>query len=251
MKAMVRRACLVMLVCLVATVTSPWDAKPDQSGELTPRASAAAGAPRQAAGRVSETMDAGRYTYVQVDYGDEKIWAAAPHFEVEVGDNVVVPDGAAMADYHSKTLDRTFELVYFVAFIAVMGEDGKAAIPKGHGDAPEEVPEAAIELPGIERAEGGKTVGEIFDARTSLAGQEVTVRGRVVKFTPGVMGKNWIHLQDGTTGVGGANDVTVTSEEMAEVGNTILVRGVVAIDQDFGFGYEYDLLIEDAAITVE
>jgi len=251
MKAMVRRACLVMLACLVATVTSPWDARPDQSDELTPRASAVAGAPRQAAGRVIETMDAGLYTYVQVDYGDEKIWAAAPHFEVEVGDNVVVPDGAAMADYHSKTLDRTFDLVYFVAFIAVIGEDGKALIPKGHGDAPEAVPGAATELAGIERAEGGKTVGEILDEKASLAGQEVTVRGRVVKFTPGVMGKNWIHLQDGTTGAGGANDVTVTSDKMAEVGNTILVRGVVGIDRDFGFGYEYDLIIEDAAITVE
>ena len=72
MKAMVRRACLVMLACLVATVTSPWDARPDQSGELTPQASAAAGAPRQAAGRVVETMDAGRYTYVH-SFGDNGV----------------------------------------------------------------------------------------------------------------------------------------------------------------------------------
>ena len=103
----------------------------------------------------------------------------------------------------------------------------------------------------IKRAEGGKTVGEIFDGKASLAGQEVSVRGRVVKLTPKVMGKNWIHLQDGTTGAGEASDLTVTSEEMAEVGNTVLARGVVAVDRDFGFGYEYDLIIEDADITVE
>ena len=251
-----KRACIVMLACLVGAAACSGSAKAIQSGDLTPRAADpaaadAAGAPPEATGKVIETMDAGRYTYVQVDDGDEKIWAAAPHFEVEVGDNVVVPDGAAMMDYYSKTLDRTFDVVYFVAFIAVIGEEGEALIPKGHGDAPEGIPGAETDLAGIERAEGGKTVGEIFDEKASLAGQEVTVRGRVVKFTPGVMGKNWMHLQDGTTGAGDANDLTVTSEQMAEVGNTILVRGVVAIDRDFGFGYKYDLIIEDANVVVE
>jgi hypothetical protein len=232
-----------MLACLVGTAACSGSAKAIQSGGMMPQlpnptGANAAGAPPQTTGKVIETMDAGRYTYVHVDDGHEKI-------------DVIVPAGAAMMDYYSKTLDRTFDVVYFVAFIAVTGEGGEALIPRGHGDAPEGTPAVKIDLSGIERAEGGKTVRELFDERATLAGQEVTVRGRVVKVTPGVMGKNWIHLQDGTTGAGDANDLTVTSEEMAAVGNTVLVRGVVSIDRDFGFGYKYDLIIEDADVAVE
>jgi hypothetical protein len=245
-----------MLACLVGTATASFSAEAIQPGGpmrqvSDPAAAPAPGAPPQTAGKVIETMDAGRYTYVQVDYGQEKIWAAAPKFQVEVGDEVIVPAGAAMTEHYSKTLDRTFDVVYFVTFVALTGEGGEAPIPRGRAHAPEGIPGAGIGLSSIERAEGGKTVGEIFDEKASLAGQEVTVRGRVVKFTPGVMGKNWIHLQDGTTGAGDANDLTVTSEEMAAVGDTVLVRGVVAIDRDFGFGYKYDLIIEDANVTVE
>jgi len=251
-----KRACIVMLACLVGMAACSGSAKAIQSGGTMPQvpnptAAEAAGAPPQTAGKVIETMDAGRYTYVQVDYGHQKIWAAAPKFKVEVGDDVIVPAGTAMTKYHSKTLDRTFDLVYFVTFVAVTSEGGEALIPKGHGDAPEGTPASAIDFSGIERAEGGKTVGELFDESTRLAGQEVAVRGKVVKVTPGVMGKNWIHLQDGTAGEGDANDLTVTSGEMAEVGNTVLVRGVVSIDRDFGFGYTYDVIIEDAKVVVE
>lgn len=251
-----RRACIVMLVYLVATTASSWGAGATESDEATrqvpdPAAAHAAAAPSQTTGKVIETMNAGRYTYVQVDLGDEKIWAAAPQFQVEVGDEVILPEGAMMVDHYSKTLDRTFDVVYFVSFVAVAGKDGEAVIPRGHGDPPEGTPAVEIDISGIERAEGGKTVGEILDEKASLVGQEVTVRGRVVKFTPNVMGKNWIHLQDGTTGAGDGNDLTVTSGERAEVGNTILVRGVVSIDRDFGYGYKYDLIIEDANIAVE
>lgn len=240
---------LVLMMCLAAAVASvagaqPVDPAPPASGE-------ASAAPSQTTGRVTETMNAGRYTYVQVDLGKEKIWAAAPQFQVEVGDQVMVPEGAMMVDHYSKTLDRTFDVIYFVSFVAVVGEDGKPVIPRGHGNPPEAAPAIELDFSGIEKAEGGKTVGEIFDERASLAGQEVAVRGRVVKFTPKVMGKNWIHLRDGTTGAGDGNDLTVTSGEVVEVGNTVLVRGVLSIDRDFGFGYKYDLIIEDASVTVE
>jgi len=251
-----KRACIVMLACLVGTVACSGSAKAIQAGGTMPQvpnptAADAAGAPPQTTGKVIETMNAGRYTYVQVDDGHQKIWAAAPKFQVEVGDDVIVPAGTAMAEHYSKTLDRTFDLVYFVTFVAVTSEGGEALTPGGHGDAPEGTRASEIDFSGIERAEGGKTVGELFDESARLAGQEVTVRGRVVKVTPGVMGKNWIHLQDGTAGEGGANDLTVTSEKMAEVGNTVLVRGVVSIDRDFGFGYRYDVIVEDANVVVE
>lgn len=229
----------------------------EKTPEVTEQEKPAATAPaaQGKSGTVMETMNSGGYTYVQVDTGTEKIWAAAPEFQVEVGDPVVVPEGMPMANYHSKTLDRDFELVYFVDSIMVGGEQapaGESAMPEGHP--PLTVQAAAegseVDVSGIEKAAGGKTVAEIFSAKDELAGKEVTVRGKVVKFSPEIMGKNWIHLQDGT-GDSGGNDLTVTTSSMAKVGDTVLVSGVVTADKDFGYGYKYDVIVEDAKVTIE
>ncbi len=211
-------------------------------------------------GKVVETMNAGSYTYVQVDDGSKKIWAAAPQFAVAVGDKVIVPDGMAMRDFYSKTLGRTFDLVSFVPSVEVVGgkategqasrtgdHSGAFAHPmSGHGTAGA-VP---VDLSNIKKAEGGQTVAEVFSKKAALAGKDVSVRGRVVKFTPSVMGKNWLHVQDGS-GSAGTNDLTVSTSASAAVGNTVLVRGKLSTDKDFGFGYKYDVLIEDATVAVE
>jgi hypothetical protein len=203
-------------------------------------------------GTVTTTMDVDSYTYIQIDTGEAKVWAAAPRFEVEVGESVELANGVPMTDYYSRTLDRRFDVVYFVSSVRVEGREATRGTSAPEHDRRLAGAQAdGIDVSGIARAEGGKTVGELFDARQSLAGQQVTVRGAVVKFTPGVMGKNWIHLRDGTAGADGSNDVTVTTNASVAIGDIILVRGRVAIDKDFGFGYRYDLLIEDARVTVE
>ena len=76
------------------------------------------------------------------------------------------------------------------------------------------------------------------------------MRGKVVKFTPEIMGKNWIHLQDGT-GAAGTSDLTVTTSASAKTGDTVTVKGILVVDKDFGYGYAYDVIIEDAEVTVE
>jgi hypothetical protein len=200
-------------------------------------------------GKVTETMDAAGYTYVLVDTGAEKFWAAAPQFAVKVGDDVVVPEGMPMPDYHSKTLDRTFDVVYFVPSVLVGGAANLTGdMPAGH---PKTVVAATdIDLTGIKAAEGGLTVADVFAKKAELAGKPVTVRGKVVKFSPEIMGKNWIHLQDGS-GVAGSNDLTVTTTAMAKLGDTVVINGTLSVGKDFGYGYAYDVIIEDAAVTVE
>lgn len=205
-------------------------------------------------GTVTETMDAGGYTYVQVDTGSEKIWAAAPKFDVKVGDPVVVPQGMAMKDYHSKTLDRDFPIVYFVDAVLVGGADAAmpatpAAQPKASGGTPKTVT-TDVDLSGIKAAEGGKTVAQVYENPADLAGKSVKIRAKVVKFNADIMGKNWLHIQDGT-GAEGTNDLTVTTSATANIGDTVLVDGVLVTDKDFGYGYKYAVLIEDAKVTVE
>lgn len=95
------------------------------------------------------------------------------------------------------------------------------------------------------------TIAEIFEHKDHLAGQPVVVRGKVVKTNPGIMGKNWLHIRDGS-GVDGSNDLTVTSPDaLPLVGDTVLVSGILEVNKDFGMGYVYVAIIEDAAITVE
>lgn len=207
-------------------------------------------------GKVVETMNSGGYTYVLVDDGSTKIWAAAPEVAVAVGDEVVVPEGSPMADFHSKTLNRTFDVVYFVAGIQVVGgksANGPAAsapAASAHGASAPAAAGAAVDLSNIEKAKGGYRVAEIYAGKAKLTGKEVSVRAKVVKMTSGVMGKNWIHLRDGS-GTAGSDDLTVTTSATATLGNTVLVRGKLGADRDFGAGYRYEVIIEDAVVTVE
>jgi hypothetical protein len=210
-------------------------------------------------GTVVETMNSGGYTYVRVDTAEGEHWAAAPEVAVEVGDNVSMPRGAPMTNYHSSTLDRSFELIYFVPYLAVEGAvpgEGSGGAgdddwAKKHMQRIEKREPAEIDVSSIEKVEGGKTVAEIFDEKSELSGQAVTIRGKVVKSTPNIMGKTWIHVKDGTTSASGADDLVVTTTDAAEVGSTILATGTVKLDVDLGFGYQFDVLIEEARITVE
>ena len=109
---------------------------------------------------------------------------------------------------------------------------------------------ADVDLSGIEKAANGVTVAELFATKEQLAGQPVTLRGKVVKVNAGIMGTNWLHVRDGS-GEEGANNITITTGQMADVGDVVLVTGVLTVDKDFGMGYEYDAIIENAEIMVE
>jgi len=123
------------------------------------------------------------------------------------------------------------------------------AMPESH-PAPTE-PSDDVDLSGIEKAEGGKTIAEIYAEKDQLAGQEIVVRGKVVKTNAGIMGKNWLHVRDGS-GAEGSNNLTVTTPfVLPNVGDTVVVTGPLELDKDFGMGYQYDLIVEDAQVVVE
>ena len=108
-----------------------------------------------------------------------------------------------------------------------------------------------VDLTGIVKAEGGKTVEEIFTEKDALANQRISLRGKVVKVNPNIMGNNWLHVRDGS-GAEGSNDLTVTtSSALPDVGDTVLVAGTVTLDKDFGMGYQYPVILDSADVTVE
>jgi hypothetical protein len=198
-------------------------------------------------GKVTQTMDASEYTYIEIDTGNGLVWAAGPATNVKVGDTVETSSGIEMVNFQSSTLGRTFEKIRLVSTIQVWSpKSGSSESAADDGDAAEE-----LSVSGIERVEGGHTVAEILAGKANLAGSEVAVRGKVIKMNTGIMGRNWLHLSDGTVGPDGEKDVTVTTEEIPAVGSTVVVRGIVATDQDFGGSYQYSVLIENAKVTVE
>ena len=128
-----------------------------------------------------------------------------------------------------------------------------APLPEGHpkidmGGAAPSAPK--IDYSKIVKPKDGKTVEEVYQDKAKLKGKRVTLRGKVVKFNEAIMGKNWLHLRDGT-GKEPSNDLTVTTQNRAKVGDTVLVEGVVTLDKDLGSGYQYDVIIEDAKVKVE
>jgi len=230
--------------------------KPSMQNSAPQAAESTEAKPAGRSGTVVETMDAANYTYIKVDTGSETFWAATNKMPVSVGDSVLVPAGTPMPGFHSKELDRTFDMIYFVGSVMVGGSPAEAAstaMPDDHpamtpGNA--SAPKTDIDLSGIKPAEGGVTVAEIFSRKSELAGKPVTVRGKVVKFSPQIMQKNWLHIQDGT-GEEGSNDLTVTTNTPAAVGDTVVISGVLSTDVDFGYGYQYGVIVEDAEVTAE
>ena len=219
------------------------------------------GALGRTTGKVVATMDADVYTYVQIDDGSKQIWVAALRFAVSVGDEVIVPDGIAMHDFHSKTLNRTFDVVYFASSIQVAGRESAKEPLSAHAAPPQDMSPhgmslhtaagpTAVDLSNIKPADGGQTVAELFADKAALAGKSVVVRGRVVKYIAGVMGKNWLHVRDGSGAVG-TNDLAVSTNATTTVGDLVLVRGKLSTNRDYGFGYRYEVIIEDASVVVE
>jgi hypothetical protein len=204
-------------------------------------------------GSVVETMDASTYTYVKVSTGAGEVWAASSHFDVKVGDRVVVPLESPMRDFHSQSLNRDFPLIYFASQISREGEAAPAGtsgaqLPPGHPPVGA-APAVDGQIENIAPPEGGKSVATVWADRTALAGKTVTVRGQVVKFNGGILGRNWVHLRDGSgSAEDRTNDLTVTTDAVVKVGEVITVTGTVVVDKDFGAGYSYAVLIENGKV---
>ena len=213
------------------------------SGVSSPQAENSRRAP---SGEVLETMDAAGYTYVRLQTADgREVWIAGPLTPVQVGATVHYTEEMPMRAFHSKALQRDFDVLYFQGVIQVEGVATAPASPHSAMPMGSSSGVTAGPVEGVEPAEGGLTIAQVYARRDALSGQVVRVRGKVVKFTGDVLGKNWIHIADSSTG----EDLTVTLAEAPAVGEVVEVEGVLTLDKDFGYGYVYEILLEDARLV--
>ena len=266
------RRFLTVAVAVLAVVACKKPESPQHpAGAAAP--AAAPGAPGGAQvlrGKVLEKIDVSQYSYLKLATASGETWTAVQRTDKKVGDEVGVGNAFPMQGFESKELNRKFDVVYFGTLATPGGE--VAAMPPAMGGgamgggaggkAPNPAQMAAqhqaaatgpsdIKVQKVSKAAGGdaRTVEEIWSQREKLKGKPVTVRGQVVKFTP-VMGKNFVHLRDGSGNADKkTNDVTITTGDAAAVGDVVTVKGVIAVDKDFGSGYAYPVMVEDAKFS--
>jgi len=224
-------------------------------------------------GMVIETIDSSGYTYMLIDSGAGKKWVAIPESKVTEGEKVTYKDGMVMKDFSSKTLNRTFDSIIFSPGLAgktevqpqnnttddsfataIKTEQSKVTSPTpameaSGGSLGAITPFQEINV-GKSMAANGYTVEEIFAQAKKLNGQKISLHGVVTKVSVNIMGRNWVHLQDGTGNpMQNSHDIVATTSEQPELNSKITIEGILAAEKDFGAGYKYAAIIEQATVT--
>jgi hypothetical protein len=148
-----------------------------------------------------------------------------------------------MQNFHSKSLGRDFPLIYFITQYDT-GTEGKATATS-HDQIKQQQTSKPVD--GINKVEGGYTIAEIYADKQNLDGKIIRVRGKVTKYTPEIMGKNWLHIKDSST----FEDLTVTTINTAAVGDIVIAEGKLEVGKDYGSNYFYPVIMEDATVTKE
>jgi hypothetical protein len=222
----------------------------------------AEGAGLTLAGRVLEQIDVARYSYLRLAIeGGTESWTAVPLTRGRVGEDVVVYEAEVMTEFASTALKRTFDVIYFGQLDVepkvtgapdtglsqlLLSEDGHANTSQPHPGAARDAD--AVPLAKSERAPAplGRTVAELHGLDASASGSTARVRATVVALVPGVMGRTFLHLRDGSGSPPLSHDLTATTSEELTVGAEVLLEGRVELDRDFGSGYRYRVLLADA-----
>jgi len=226
-------------VCLMLCINIVWAA-----GETAPTPGA-----DTVKGEVLEVKDVDNFTYLRLKTKDGETWAAVNKTPVNKGAEVTIENVMVMKNFESKSLKKTFQTIV----LGSLRGTGASAQPLGDMAAAHSGVGKADDLGDakVPKATGpnARTVAEIVAKRAELKDKTVVVRGKVVKYNPGIMGKNWIHLRDGSGSASdNTNDVLVTTKNQTKIGDIVLVKGVVHTDMDFGAGYAYKVLIEEATL---
>lgn len=200
-------------------------------------------------GTVLEVKDVESYTYLRLKTDTGITWAAVTRTPVQKGAAVTLENVMVMHDFESKTLHKTFPEILF-GTLAGAGAAPAAGMSLPAGHPPMTAVKTSTDAP-VAKAVGAnaRTVAEIVKQSAALKDKPVLVRGKVVKYNAGIMGKNWVHLRDGSgSEADGSNDILVTTTQAAKVSDVVNVQGVVRTNKDFGAGYVYAVLIEDAKL---
>lgn len=205
-------------------------------------------------GKVLQVINGGGYTYVELrKKSGDKVWIAVSAAEIPVGSEQSFNPGMVMPNFESKTLKRRFDSIIFTELASPpsKGKGNKEVSGKSPGSKGNLSPDVKVK---VKRAEGsnGYTIAELYKNKGKLHKKKIVVRGKVTKISAGIMGKNWIHLRDGSgSQATGDFNLVVTSKSVPAEGIVVLATGTLYKNKDFGGGYKYEVIVEDADFTAE
>ncbi len=192
---------------------------------------------------VNEVLPTEKYVYLNVTEGDETYWVATLKTEVEVGETYFYRGGLMKTNFESKEYDRVFDKVILVSNVVktdhsqTMTSD-KPLLPPAKAKEPRTYTSDV-------QVEGSIKISELVKNASDYDGKMVQLTGTCVKINPNIMGRNWIHLKDGSKD---DYDMVITSDEVVPEGSTVTLNGKVVLNKDFGAGYKYDLIVEGAVV---
>ncbi len=198
-------------------------------------------------GKVVESMNSGGYSYVAIEKDGKKKWVAVPQIKISIGQDISFRPGMVMKDFKSKTLKRTFESIVFSSGVIEKSEAAPDSQTSDQTSA--EAPAKTVSKTKKASGPDAYTVAELYEKSTDLDKKGIVVRARIVKVSPNIMGKNWLHIQDGSGSASkGNNDVIVTTSDLLSVGDVVTVKGTLYKNKDFGSGYKYAVIVEEAGV---
>jgi len=200
---------------------------------------------------VAEVIQTTNYTYLHVKENDSLKWLAVPSMQASSGDIYYYSEGLPMQQFESKELHRTFDLVLFLGGVSTVPITDNKPNPHAQAGAPganqaytrKATPDAKKEIK-MDVPAGCITIADLLASKEKYNGKTVRIKGQVTKYSPEIMDKNWIHIQDGTES-NGKFDLTITSAAKVKTGDVLIFEGKIALNKDFGFGYLFEVLMED------
>ena len=197
--------------------------------------------------KVLEAIQTSSYTYMRVYENVSERWVAVSKMDAKKGDKYHYDSALEMNNFHSKELNRDFEQIFFINNVITNSAAEKPtqqSMPSNHSGGSKAKPKSDINL---EKSANEITVAAVFEKRQEFANKEIEIRGVVVKTNKQIMGKNWIHIQDGSNH-NESFDLTITSQDLPEVNDEVTFKGTIILNKDFGAGYFYDVIMENATL---
>lgn len=190
----------------------------------------------------NEILQTDKYTYLKVAENGKQFWIATAKTDAIKGKAYIYRGGLLKTNFPSKEFNKVFDTLYLVSNI--LSEDQHPG--SGGGPAMQEPVASNQSHEGHQHSADAIKISEIFNKKKELNGKEIVVEGECIKVNNGIMGRNWIHIQDGSKKDGKKAEITVTTLAQISVGQHVALRGLLAVDKDFGAGYRYDVIIENA-----
>lgn len=195
-----------------------------------------------------DSLQASRYTYYKVEEGDKEFWIATMKSSFPLNEAYVFDKGLYKTNYYSTEFDRNFDEIYLVSDLRPKQSHSSRAgntlnqIVRFETNHPVKKHQSDTSLD----REGSIKIRELISNASDYIGQEVQITAKVTKINPNIMDRNWLHLQDGSFD---SFDMVATSLEAVPAGHIVTLKAKFAKDKDFGAGYSYDFILENAQLV--